>query len=54
MKHIISTVYNIDSKLYDVVVTTEKYSCVLEVICSCKSFDNAQWIVDLINKERGI
>ena len=52
MEHILSVQYNTDSKLYDVVVTDSKYRVIYEVICSCKSFENAQWILEMIEKEK--
>lgn len=47
----VSFIKNINTQMYDVVVTNNATSVVYETICSCKTSENAQWIVDLILKE---
>ena len=52
MKKLVSIIKNIDTEMYDVVVTNSSSSVIYETICSCNSFENAEWIVDLIKKDK--
>ena len=51
MKERVTVIKNIESKMYDVVVVIGSNDIVLETICSCKTYENAEWIVEMIKKE---
>lgn len=51
MELVVTFMKNIESQMYDVVVTSSTSDLVYETICSCKTSENAQWIVDLIKKD---
>lgn len=47
----VTFIKNLNTQFYDVVVTDSATTVVYETICSCKTSENAEWIVNLILRE---
>lgn len=48
----VTIVKNIETQLYDVITTDSSFTVTYETICSCKSYENAEWIIEMIKKEK--
>lgn len=45
---VVDYIYNIESNLYDVLVMDNDRTFVIDVVCSCKDFMNADFIVSVL------